>query len=128
LIEAYLKSLLDRVAASPIVQASNITLDKRVPRAGLIRGELYFADGSRLYFRELVEIQARPVRRMYGYHYQRADGSMIFRYDDTPHHPSPPGFPHHKHTARETDAPVMAAPPDLFSVLTEIEAVHPLTT
>jgi hypothetical protein len=38
LIEAYLQSLLDVVAASPIVRASNVTLDKRTLYAGLIRG------------------------------------------------------------------------------------------
>jgi hypothetical protein len=43
LIEAYLQSLLDVVAASPIVRASNVTLDKRTLYAGLIRGDLYFA-------------------------------------------------------------------------------------
>jgi hypothetical protein len=57
LIEAYLQSLLDAVAASPIVRASNVTLDRRTLHAGLIRGDLYFADGSRLHFRELVEVE-----------------------------------------------------------------------
>jgi hypothetical protein len=44
LIEAYLQSLLDLVAASPIVRASDVTLDKRAPRVGLIRGDKH--DGS----------------------------------------------------------------------------------
>ena len=69
MIEAYLQSLLDAIAASPIVRASTVTLDKRTPRAGLIRGDLYFADGSRLHFRELVKIQAQAVRQMYSFHY-----------------------------------------------------------
>jgi hypothetical protein len=125
LIETYLKLLLDTVAASPIVHASNVVLDKRTPRAGLIRGDLYFADGSRLHFRELVEIQANVVRQMYSYHYQRADDSLIFRYDDTPHHSGLPNFPHHKHVGSETNV-ISVAPPDLPSVLREIEAMYPL--
>ena len=32
MIEAYVQSLLDVVAASPIVRASNVALDKRTPR------------------------------------------------------------------------------------------------
>jgi len=80
LIEAYLQSLLDVVAASPIVRASNVALDKRTLYVGLIRGDLYFADGSRLHFRELVEVQVQVVRRMYSYHYQAADAALIFRY------------------------------------------------
>ena len=55
LIEVYLQSLLDLVAASPFVRASTVTFDKRTPHIGLIRGDLYFADDSRLYFRELVK-------------------------------------------------------------------------
>lgn len=78
MLEAYLQSLLAIVAASPIVRASDVTLDQRVPRAGLIRGDLYFADGSRLHFRELVEAQAQVMRRMYSYHYQAADTTGWF--------------------------------------------------
>jgi hypothetical protein len=127
LIEAYLQSLLDAIAASPIVRAFNVTLDKRTLRAGLIRGDLYCADGSRSHFRELVEVQAQVVRRMYSYHYQDADAVLIFRYDDTPHHPGLSNFPHHKHAGSEANV-IAATPPDLSAVLREIEAIHPLTS
>jgi len=125
LIEAYLQSLLGIVAASPVVRASDVTLDQRAPRAGLIRGDLYFADGSRLHFRELVEVQAQVVRRMYSYHYQAADTTLIFRYDDTPHHPDLSTFPHHKHDGSEGNV-VAVTPPDLPGVLREIETIHSL--
>ena len=68
-----------------------------------MRGELTFADGSCLHFRELVEIQARVIRIMYSYHCQREDGSLIFRYDDTPHFPTLPQFPHHKHIGSQAE-------------------------
>ena len=124
LIEVYLQSLLDLVAASPFVRASTVTFDKRTPHIGLIRGDLYFADDSRLYFRELVQVQATVVRRMYSYHYQDADANLIFRYDDTPHHPDLSSFPHHRHNGSEADV-VAAEPPDLSAVLREIESIHP---
>ncbi len=121
LIDAYHQSLLTLIAASPIVRTSNINLDKRASRAGFIRGDLYFADGSRLHFRELVELQDDIVRCMYAYHYQKTDDSLVFRYDDTPHFPALPDFPYHKHIA---DNEVIAAkPPDLVAVLLEIEAL-----
>jgi hypothetical protein len=125
LIEAYLQSLLDVIAASPIVRASTVTLDKRTPRVGLVRGDLHFVDGSRLHFRELVEIQAQAVRRMYSYHYQDATANLIFRYDDTPHHPALSTFPHHKHAGSEAEV-TASMPPDLPAVLQEIETIHPL--
>ena len=64
----YLQTLLDAVAAFAIVRSSSVPFDKRTLDAGLIRGELTFADGSCLHFRELVEIQARVIRIMYSYH------------------------------------------------------------
>ena len=126
MIERYLQSLLDAVAASPIVRSSSVLFDKRTLDVGLIRGELTFADGSCLHFRELVEIQARVIRIMYSYHYQREDGSLIFRYDDTPHFPTLPQFPHHKHIGSQAEA-VPSQPPDLIAVLREIEAMYPVS-
>ena len=125
MLETYFQGLLDAIAASPIVRLCDVTLDKRAPRAGLIRGDLYFADGSRLHFRELVEFRTNVVRLRYSYHYQRADNSLIFRYDDTAHYPGLPNFPHHKHVGNETNVD-SAAPPDLLAVLREIEATYPL--
>jgi hypothetical protein len=125
LIEGYLQSLLDAVAASPIVRSSSISLDKRTLDVGLVHGELTFADDSCLYFRELVEMQAQVVRIMYSYHYQRVDGTLVFRYDDTPHFPALSQFPYHKHVGSQANA-ITAQPSDLVAVLREIEAMYPL--
>jgi hypothetical protein len=126
-IEDYVQSLLEASAHSPIVRASNITLDKRTNRSGLIRGDLYFPDGSKLFFRELAEIQDVVIRLMYSYHYQGSDDRLIFRYDDTPHHPEFSSFPHHKHSKSELDV-MQSKPPDLYLFLTEIEKIKPWKT
>jgi hypothetical protein len=125
LLKTYFQGLLDAIAESPIVRLHDVTLDKRAPRAGLIRGDLYFADSSRLHFRELVEFQTDVVRLRYSHHYQRVDDSLVFRYDDTTHYPGLPNFPHHKHVGNETVI-ASASPPDLPAVLREIEAIYPL--
>jgi hypothetical protein len=125
LIEDYVQALLNAVADSPIVSASNIQLDKRTNRSGLIRGDLFLGDGSRLYFRELVNIEDLVVRLMYSYHYQDASGHLIFRYDDTPHHTEIDTFPHHKHIEQEENV-VACAPPILVGVLEEIGNIFPL--
>ena len=70
-------------------------------------------------------MQDRVVRKMYSYHYQGANASLIFRYDDTPHFPALPQFPHHKHVGSKSDA-IPTQPPDLLAVLREIEAIYPL--
>lgn len=119
-IEAYLQALLATIAATPNVHSSDVALDQRSTQSGLIRGDIYFADGSLLHFRELIDLETEPIRLMYSYHYQRADSLLVFRYDDTPHHPELPNFPHHRHGDHEPNV-VAAAPPDLSTVLKEIE-------
>jgi len=126
LIEAYVQSLSNAIAASPVTSAFNVALDKRTPQVGLIRGEVYFVDGSCLYFRELVEASpSATLCRMYSYHYQDADKTLIFRYDDTSHHPNLNTFPHHKHAGDESNV-IAAPPPALTDVLHEIETLCPL--
>ena len=50
-IDHYVQLLLEIVAAAPIVRSSNVVLDKRTLRSGLLRGDLYFLDGSSLHQR-----------------------------------------------------------------------------
>jgi hypothetical protein len=119
LIEAYLQDLLDMVATAPDVATSDIALDKRGPQAGLIRGDIYFLDGSLLHFRELIDLESSPSRLMYSYHYQRTDTSLVFRYDDTSHHPEIATFPHHKHEQSEQNVSA-AEQPTLATILDEI--------
>jgi hypothetical protein len=58
---------------------------------------------------------------MYAYHYQTANGELIFRYDNTAHHQSVSTFPHHKHLQSGTIASTDM--PSLELVLREIEAL-----
>lgn len=123
LIEDYVQSLMNAAAQSPIVSASSIVLDKRTPRSGLIRGDLFFTNGTRLHFRELIEVQETIVRLMYSFHFQDADHRMIFRYDDTPHHGAVETFPHHKHIGEENYIEPSSSP-ELDQVLGEIERTY----
>jgi len=70
---------------------------------------------------EVEQIGRRDVRRVtYKFHYQRADGTLAFRYDDASHHPHLLTFPNHKHIG---DSVVEAQPPDLADILREIESL-----
>lgn len=86
-----------------------------------LRVNVYFIDNSLLHFRELFVGQEHPVKKTYTYHYQQADGSMVFRYDNAPHFPHLPTAPHHKHVG-ETEV-IAAETPNLEAVLKEIEAI-----
>ena len=69
-------------------------------QGGTIEGALYFRDGSRLEFTETVTIERyRPVKLFYIYQYISGE-EAIFRYDNAPHHPDLPTFPHHRHVKK----------------------------
>ena len=80
---------------------------------------LRFWDDSLLQIEEALLIQAFTIIKVrYNYHYQRADSTVVFRYDNAPHYPDLPGFPEHKHHGEQ----VLSAPaPDLSQVLRETD-------
>jgi len=72
LIEEYFQSILDMLASLPIVESSNVNLDKRGELVGFVRGEVGFQDGSSLlFFRELIDMNLPVKKVMYAYHYQK---------------------------------------------------------
>lgn len=120
MIEQYFQSMLVLLATLPFVESSNVNLEKRGDLAGFIRGEVEFRGGSSLFFfRELIDLRLPLQKVMYAYHYQKADGELIFRYDNTAHHRSISTFPFHKHLM---DGDVTSSDvPSLEQVLREIE-------
>jgi hypothetical protein len=122
MIDDYFRELLETVNASPVIGAHDIALEKRSDFIGYIRGDLPVRDGSRLHFREFVDTEHGVDRYMYAYQYQRADNSLIFRYDNTDHYPDLPNAPHHKHENSENNV-ISATAPDLAAVLKEIETL-----
>jgi hypothetical protein len=88
-------------------------------RTSELFARLRFWDGSLLQVEEaLIAKRFTIIKVRYSYHYQHADGTYIFRYDNAPHHPGLPGFPEHKHTLTGVEP---AEPPDLSAVLKEID-------
>ena len=89
---------------------------------GFFQAQVQFLDGSELSVVESrIHVDGREVgREKYVFHYQRADGTLIFRYDRSPHYPDLPTFPAHKHTP---DGVIPSAAPDLADVLREIDGL-----
>ncbi len=56
-------------------------------------------------------------REDYRYHYQTAEGELIRRWDNAPHHPDVETFPHHVHVGDEV---IATDPVDHKDVLGEI--------
>lgn len=79
MIEQYFQSILDLLASLPFVSASDINLEKRGELVGFVRGRVEFQDGSSLlFFRELIDMRLPLQKVMYAYHYQKADGVLVF--------------------------------------------------
>ena len=92
------------------------TIDQRSTLRGFIGGVLHFEDGSELHFREFVDASAPEPRLMYAYHYQDADGNLVFRYDNAAHKPALPQI-EHKHITKGVE---MAKAPTFEGVIDEI--------
>ncbi|MGA9348698.1 MAG: DUF6516 family protein [Anaerolineae bacterium] len=88
---------------------------------GRVRGRLRFYDGSTLTFEEKVIKRGRSIEKIsYRYHYQHADGTLGFRYDNAPHHPEVFTFPDHIHIEGRVEA---TEPPDLSEILRRIDGL-----
>lgn len=115
--QAQLAGVIDRYARTDLIVASELASDARTPKIGVIRGTVTFADGTRLYFTEYVDVRYRLEKLSYAYHCQDADGNLIFRYDNAAHKPSLP-CRYHKHLpdGRTVESTV----PDLARLIEEV--------
>lgn len=122
MMEAYVQALERRFRAlGEKIVRFEIVPQRREEEFAFISGYIQFSNGTFLHFREYVELKEgyAPRRYKYAYHYQRADETIIFRYDNARHFSHLPTAPHHKHIG---DNEVVASDePDLQSVLREIE-------
>jgi len=106
------------VAATPFVTTTSLSYEERPPSAGLIKGNVLFADGSQLDIKEFLIAQPTLNVVKYGYHYHMGT-HLIFRYDNAndPAARNLSTFPSHKHLPSGL---VAAESPSLKPVLQEI--------
>ena len=84
------------------------------------RYRVTLADGSLVELSERV-LEAQGILEVtrYRHHWQDADGHLIKRWDNAPHHPTVDTFPHHLHDGAENS--VVSHPPITgFEVLQRI--------
>ena len=120
-IAGYFRYASDILAISRAIKSQDLHTEKRTITEGFLRGDVLFKDGSRLHFRELVTTDPGVQLVSYTYHYMSANGTLIFRYDDSDHYSHLSNAPHHKHSG-ENDVTAADAP-NLETVLKEIEAL-----
>ena len=82
-----------------------------------LRIRIRFAKGYLLEMNEAVIVENGQVSHLgYRYHFQDQNNLLVFRYDDTPHFPNLPSFPHHKHTPTAVEA---VQKPSIIEVINE---------
>src|SRR4030043_2055674 len=102
----YVATLQALIAATPFIVAHTFSYEERPPSAGLIKGNIVFADNSQLDFREFLIFQPTVQVIKYAYNYRKG-GHLIFRYDNAndPAARNLSSFPLHKHVGSDILAP-----------------------
>jgi hypothetical protein len=120
-IAEYLEAIKERLLTDPLVSGFRLVRERAALTDGHLRARLTLADGSQLEFSEYVQRSPDgPIQVMtYSYHWADAQGNLIQRWDNTPHFPNLPGFPHHVHDGR-TGAVNPGQPVSIFVVLDEV--------
>lgn len=118
----YLDSIKERLLTDSVVTAFHIRRERYTVVDGHIRVRASIVDGSLLEFSEYVDRTQDDQMRVtvYSYHWETAAGDLIYRWDNTPHFPNLPGFPHHIHDGR-SDTVQPGQPMTIFSVLDHIQ-------
>lgn len=121
MLHEVLAAYLDRVERA-ILQCHNAYVERYTEeiltseRASL-RIRLRFEQGHLLEINEAVVIvNDKLVPLDYRYHCQNEQNQVIFRYDNTPHFPDLPTFPHHKHLPNHV---IASDKPDIEQVVRE---------
>lgn len=86
-------SIISALNASDIFVSADVTEFIDELSVKLLKVRASVRDGSLLYITEL----RRPDYQKYSYHWQKNDGELIMRWDNSPHWRNVGTFPHHKH-------------------------------
>lgn len=119
--QQYLDALKQRILSEPRIITFQVLRERSTVLDGYLRGLIHWADDSKLEFTEYVCLQEDGEIQTvtYSYHWSDSENCCIKRWDNTPHHPELPGFPHHVHAGAEEMAS-SGGPVNLLDVLDEI--------
>ncbi|MCE2698085.1 MAG: DUF6516 family protein [Nostocales cyanobacterium LE14-WE4] len=118
--QANIISVIQKYVNDGWILSFNFSVDTRSNYVGFIQGNLEFLQGSRLFFKEYVDLQESVDKLSYSFHYQDHENNLIFRYDNAKHKPDL-GYADHKHIQ---DQIVPSKIPDIEQVILEIITDH----
>ena len=113
----YLQAVEQAITDLPSIHVEQYQEEWLTPMRINLRIRVRSANGGLLEINEAVVVESGILVWLgYRYHCQDAQNRLVFRYDDTPHFPDLPSFPHHKHLL---DHVISAEKPTVFQVITE---------
>ena len=122
-IVEYFSVVKSRLLTDSMIASFHIVRERYTLVDGHMRARLTLVDGHLLEFSEYI--QRDPGGKIevvtYSYHWADAQGNLLKRWDNTPHFPGLPNFPHHIHDGiHNTVLPGTAM--DIFVVLDQIRS------
>ena len=79
---------------SRIIKKHTILDYKSSSKAQYLKAKVELKNGDLLFLKEYIS----STEHLYSYHWQKANGDLIIRWDNSPHYKSLTTFPHHKHS------------------------------
>lgn len=89
-------SILELVANDSFVSQYDVLLYEHTTVKRQLKLRVDFIDQSILFTNDFIGAD----KRKYAFHWQRADGTWLVRWDNAPHFPKLASFPHHQHDYR----------------------------
>lgn len=96
----YFEDLLNILAAAPAVisYVKAPSLDAQGYQEGILSFAVRYADSSSLHVQMWADCSRDQIDWIiYRFHYQDSGAVQRFRFDNAPHYPQLPNFPHHVH-------------------------------
>lgn len=87
---------------------------------GIIEGRVIIENNILEIFEVIQLIDNKLTKKKYKYHFQKQDNSLIFRYDNAPHHSDINSFQNNKHLP---DKIISSDEPNLLRILSEIKDI-----
>ncbi|CAK0740829.1 conserved hypothetical protein [Gammaproteobacteria bacterium] len=122
LLDEYFNSVEASLIESSIVRSYTIICREISLVDGKMRVKAVLEDNFLLeFFLYLVDKNEHIEQSKYSFHWQNAQGGLIKRWDNAPHHPSLKNAPHHTHIG-DDHVEASLDVPDVFFVIEQIEA------
>jgi hypothetical protein len=117
MITKYFAQFDEIINRADFITSSQIQKRKVNDFLGIIEGKIMI-EAKTLDILEVILITNQQItKKKYKYHFQNTDNSLIFRYDNAPHHSEIKTFPHHQHLPGKI---IACNEPNLLQIFSEI--------